>query len=141
MPNNPGDWEPTKPGSERKNIIVPGLAAEIDQAFANCQHNLLHAGGKGFEQVYRVVTYSTDIGSAMEHVVRNLEKWMPEHKAVVSNSGSSFKCPPNYLQFLFYVLWFTPPISQRGNHTPKTFLDRIILIPLCCSGLCWALKS
>ena len=34
-----------------------------------------------------MVTYSTDIGSAHEHIVRNLRKWMPGHKAIWTSLG------------------------------------------------------
>lgn len=63
------------------------MAEEIDQAFANCEHNLKHAGGQGFSQVYKVVTYSTDIQSQNEHIVRNLRKWMPGHAAIWTELG------------------------------------------------------
>ena len=60
---------------------------EIDQAFENCDYNLKHAGGKGWSQVYRIVTYSTDIGAHHERVVENLRKWMPDHYAVWTELG------------------------------------------------------
>jgi enamine deaminase RidA (YjgF/YER057c/UK114 family) len=49
--------------------------------------NLKHAGGKGFSQVYKVVTYSTDIKSQHEHIIRNLRKWMPDHRAIWTELG------------------------------------------------------
>jgi len=51
----------------------------------------------------------------------------------VSNSGSLFMYPQS-LSVSSDVLRFTPPISQRGNNTPETFLNRKLLTPLCCSG-------
>jgi enamine deaminase RidA (YjgF/YER057c/UK114 family) len=53
-----------------ENVIVPGgIGNEIDQAFANVDFNLKHAGGKGIGQVYKVVTYSIDIREQHEHIV------------------------------------------------------------------------
>ena len=63
------------------------LFAEIDQAFENCDYNLKHAGGKGWSQVFRVVTYSTDIPSQHERIVYNLKKWMPNHQAIWTELG------------------------------------------------------
>ena len=40
--------------------------------------NLRHAGGQGWSQVYRVVTYSTDLRATHDAVVRNLRRWMPD---------------------------------------------------------------
>src|SRR3954467_4589057 len=58
-----GGWVGEKKEVDFANFIKPNLADEIDQAFANCDYNLRHAGGKGFSQVYKVVTYCTDIKS------------------------------------------------------------------------------
>lgn len=59
----------------------------MDQAFANCDSNLRHAGGKGFSQVYRVVTYTTDMDAAHESIVKNLRKWMPDHRPIWTELG------------------------------------------------------
>jgi enamine deaminase RidA (YjgF/YER057c/UK114 family) len=69
------------------SIFPANIGDEIDTAFSNADHNLKHAGGKGWSQVYRVVTYSTDIPSQHEHMVRNLRKWMPDHHAVWTELG------------------------------------------------------
>lgn len=60
---------------------------EIDQAFSNVDYNLKNAGGKGWEQVYKVVTYSTDIRPQHHRIVENLRKWMPNHTAVWTEVG------------------------------------------------------
>lgn len=60
-------------------MITEHLEREIDQAFQNVDFVLKDAGGKGWSQVYRVVTYSTDIDSQHEFIVKNLKKWMPQH--------------------------------------------------------------
>jgi enamine deaminase RidA (YjgF/YER057c/UK114 family) len=64
-----GGWIAQNAEVDVDNVIVPGLSNEIDQAFSNVEFNLKHAGGKGFSQVYKVVTYSTDIKAQSEHIV------------------------------------------------------------------------
>ena len=62
--------------------------AEIDQAFLTVDHNLKHAGGKGWSQVFRVNLYYTD-GSpqALGRVAENMKKWMPNHKPILTGIG------------------------------------------------------
>lgn len=67
-----GGWDRTT------GAISADLDAEVDQAFANVDANLRHAGGRGWPQVYRVATYSTDIRGTHDAVVRNLRRWMPD---------------------------------------------------------------
>lgn len=55
------------------------LEEEVNQAFENVAANLKHAGGKGWPQVYRVVTYSTDMKATFDFMVANLRKHMPGH--------------------------------------------------------------
>ena len=62
--------------------IPEDINAEIDLAFANVEHNLKDAGGKGWSQVYKVVTYSTDVPSQQQRMVENAKKWMPDHAPV-----------------------------------------------------------
>ena len=71
-----GGWDRTT------GAISADLNEEVDQAFANAEANLRHAGGRGWSQVYRVVTYSTDIRATHDAVVRNLRRWMPDNKPV-----------------------------------------------------------
>jgi hypothetical protein len=68
-------------------VIVPNLKDEIDQAFENIEYNLKDAGGKGFSQVYKIVTYSTDMRAQHEHIVRNLKKWFPDHSPIWTELG------------------------------------------------------
>jgi enamine deaminase RidA (YjgF/YER057c/UK114 family) len=75
-----GGWDPNQDLSHGLQIHGD-LETEINQAFANCELNLKNAGGKGWSQVYRVTTYSTDVKSQFEIMVANLKKWMPDHKA------------------------------------------------------------
>lgn len=82
-----GGWDPATNSIDIDNpatFVKSDLAEEIDQAFANCDLNLKHAGGQGWSQVYRIVTYSTNTKLSFEHIVRNLKKWMPDHKPIVS---------------------------------------------------------
>ena len=60
---------------------------EIDQAFENVDYTLKHAGGKGWSQVYRVVTYSIDIKAQNDRIVENFRKWMPNHCPVWTEIG------------------------------------------------------
>lgn len=82
-----GGWEAKKTELDFDNIIPADLSKEIDQAFENCDFNLKHAGGKGWETVYKVVTYTTDLPAAHEHVVRNLKKWMPNQRPIWTELG------------------------------------------------------
>lgn len=63
------------------------MLEEIDQAFENVDYNLKHAGGKGWSQVYRVVTYSIDIAPQHERIIENFRKWMPDHCPVWTELG------------------------------------------------------
>ncbi|KAI0385975.1 YjgF-like protein [Hypomontagnella monticulosa] len=67
--------------------IKENLLEEVDQAFENVDHTLKHAGGKGWSQVYRVVTYCTDIKTVHERIVQNFRKWMPDHQPTWTEIG------------------------------------------------------
>lgn len=52
---------------------------EIDQAFANVDMNLKHAGGKGWEQVYRLYSFHTEISPEVSQIMaENLKKYCPQ---------------------------------------------------------------
>lgn len=68
-------------------MIPKDINKEVDQAFENCDINLKHAGGLGWSQVYRIVTYCTDISAVDERIRYNLKKWMPNHQAVWTELG------------------------------------------------------
>lgn len=56
---------------------------QIDQAFANVEHNLKDAGGEGWNQVFRVNSYHVPINDeALAAMVRNFEKYMPGHQPI-----------------------------------------------------------
>ncbi|RSH90284.1 hypothetical protein EHS25_001618 [Saitozyma podzolica] len=71
-----GGWDPSKSSATCPREIN----AQIDQAFENVDLALKTAGGKGWEQVYKVRSYHVPInGEALEAMVRNFKKWMPNH--------------------------------------------------------------
>jgi enamine deaminase RidA (YjgF/YER057c/UK114 family) len=82
-----GGWEPNPEKIDFSNLIKPDLMDEIDQAFANVDHALKDAGGKGWEQVYKIVSYHTDIESQHARVAENSKKWMPNHTPVWTEIG------------------------------------------------------
>ncbi|CAI7647180.1 unnamed protein product [Penicillium glandicola] len=72
-----GGWDP------QTFVIHREINAQIDQAFANVDLNLRYAGGKGWEQVFRVNSYHVPINDeALEAMVRNFKKWMPNHQPI-----------------------------------------------------------
>ncbi|KAK2049059.1 endoribonuclease L-PSP [Colletotrichum somersetense] len=61
------------------------INVQIDQAFANVDLNFKDAGGKGWERVYRVNSYHVPMNNeALGAMVRNFNKWMPNHKPIWS---------------------------------------------------------
>lgn len=77
-----GGWNP------ETSVIYEDVDDEIDQAFANVDHTLKHAGGKGWCQVYRVNLYLTEINEKLVGAsVRNLKKWMPDHQPILTCIG------------------------------------------------------
>ena len=64
------------------------IATEIEQAFANVQLTLEHAGGKGWAQVFRITSYHTDMTQEMLGIMaRCAKKWMPDHKPIWTAVG------------------------------------------------------
>lgn len=85
-----GGWDPAQPNIETEGILFPtDVADEVDQAFRNVDMNLRFAGGKGWSQVYKVLTLSTSIPEQHEAIVRNLKAWMPDHAATWTEAGIS----------------------------------------------------
>lgn len=57
--------------------IPTDINEQIDQAFFNVDHVLKDAGGKGWPQVFKVVSYHLPLNNeAMEAMTRNFKKWM-----------------------------------------------------------------
>ncbi len=74
-------------GWDRATVEIPSdLGQEMDQAFANVEHALQQAGGKGWEQVYKVRCYFLSMEVA-EHLVRNLRIYCPNHQPLLTGIG------------------------------------------------------
>ncbi|KAK3721081.1 hypothetical protein LTR37_003371 [Vermiconidia calcicola] len=72
-----GGWNP------ETKVIHREINAQIDQAFANVDLTLKDAGGKGWSQVFRVNSYHIPLNDeALEAMVRNFKKWMPDHQPI-----------------------------------------------------------
>ncbi|KAE8390389.1 hypothetical protein ETB97_010333 [Aspergillus alliaceus] len=72
-----GGWDPNT------GVFYKEINAQIDQAFANVDLALKTAGGKGWEQVYRVNSYHVPINNeALVAMVRNFRKWVPDHEPI-----------------------------------------------------------
>ncbi|KAK1144766.1 hypothetical protein N8T08_004777 [Aspergillus melleus] len=72
-----GGWDPTT------GVFHKEINAQIDQAFANVELNLKHAGGKGWSQVFRVNSYHVPINNeALDAMVRNFKRYMPDHQPI-----------------------------------------------------------
>jgi enamine deaminase RidA (YjgF/YER057c/UK114 family) len=72
-----GGWDP------KTGVIHREINAQIDQAFANVELNLKDAGGKGWEQVFRVNSYHVPINNeALDAMVRNFKRYMPNHQPI-----------------------------------------------------------
>ncbi len=70
-----GGWDPITGAFEKE------INAQIDLAFANVEMALKDAGGKGWSQVFRVNSYHLPLNTeAMDAMVRNLRKYMPDHQ-------------------------------------------------------------
>ncbi|KAE8153634.1 L-PSP endoribonuclease family protein [Aspergillus avenaceus] len=79
-----GGWNP------QTGVIHKEINAQIDQAFANVELNLKDAGGKGWEQVFRVNSYHVPINNeALDAMVRNFKKYMPNHEPIWTCVGVS----------------------------------------------------
>lgn len=73
---NLGGWYPELTS---EGISFPKtLKEEIEQAFANVDMNLKNAGGKGWEQVYRVYSFHTEITPEVSQIMaENYRKYAP----------------------------------------------------------------
>lgn len=64
------------------------INAQIDQAFETVDVNLRDAGGKGWEQVFRVNSYHLPLNDeALKAMTRNFQKWMPNHRPIWTAVG------------------------------------------------------
>lgn len=84
--DNQGGWYPEK----GVRSIPREINAQIDQAFKNVDLALKTAGGKGWNQVYRVNSYHVPLNNeANEAMVRNFRKYCPDHQPLYTCVGVS----------------------------------------------------
>ncbi|PGH32342.1 hypothetical protein GX50_04879 [[Emmonsia] crescens] len=64
-------------GRDRITEKIPtNIGEQVDQAFANVEHAMKQAGGKGWEQAYKVCCYIVPLDQTVgNHVIRNLRKY------------------------------------------------------------------
>lgn len=86
-PNNQiktGGWD------HATGVFHREINAQIDQAVANVELNLKDAGGKGWEQVFRVNSYHAPLNNeALEAMVRNFKRYTPDHQPLWTVVGAS----------------------------------------------------
>ncbi|GAA6020725.1 hypothetical protein JCM10207_002001 [Rhodosporidiobolus poonsookiae] len=79
-----GGWNPDNGSFDG----LKEINAQIDQAFKNVELALKNAGGKGWEEVYRVNSYHVPINDeASAAMTRNFLQYMPNHKPVWTAVG------------------------------------------------------
>ena len=78
--------KPTLGGWDRQTEAIPtDFEAQIAQAFENVEHTLQHAGGKGWEEVYSVRTYTLEIDEeAIGLLAKYLKKYCPNHQPLLT---------------------------------------------------------
>ena len=97
-----GGWDPITGDFDED------INKQIDQAFKNVQLNLIDAGGKGWEQVYRIVSYHIPLDDvALDAMVRNLKQWCPNHEPI----------------------WTVLGVSQLGERSMKVEIDAFAHVP------------
>lgn len=110
-----GGWNPQADNIDFENLVPEDIAAQVDQAFANCDVNLRHAGGgRELGQAYKVVTYATDVAAAHEHIVRNLRRWMPENPPMWTELGVAALGAPG-MKFEIDVEAYDPEGAPRRS--------------------------
>ena len=56
------------------------ISKEVDQAFDNVEHAIKHAGGKGWDQVYKTRIYITvPLDDIAEPIIRNMKERCKNH--------------------------------------------------------------
>lgn len=79
---NKGGWNP------EDGVVYKDINQQIDQAFANVELALKDAQGKGWGQVFKVISYHLPLNEeALEAMLRNFKKYMPDHKPIWSCVG------------------------------------------------------
>ena len=82
---SPGGWNPDT------GELIKDLGKQVDQAFSNVDLALRKAGGKGWEQVYKIRAFVAPgmHGEVLEAFLRNLKKWCPDHEPASTAVGVS----------------------------------------------------
>jgi len=77
-----GGWNP------EDGVVYKDINQQIDQAFANVELALKDAQGKGWSQVFKVISYHLPLNEeALEAMLRNFKRYMPDHKPIWSCVG------------------------------------------------------
>ncbi|KAF2839934.1 L-PSP endoribonuclease family protein [Patellaria atrata CBS 101060] len=77
-----GSWDPIT------GDMKTDLDEEIDQAFDNVNLALKDAGGKGWNQVFRINSYHTDMSyDALMHMIKNIRERMPDYQPLWTTVG------------------------------------------------------
>lgn len=85
-----GGWDP------KTGEVPDDLGQELENIFSNIELNLRDAGGKGWEQVFKVRLFTTSL--AEEHVgkfVALLSKYTPNHAPLLTGVAVSGLAAPN----------------------------------------------
>ncbi|KAM0418741.1 hypothetical protein ACHAPT_012339 [Fusarium lateritium] len=80
-----GGWTPTETGAPN---FSDSVEEQIDEAFVKVDTALKFAGGKGWDQVFRVNSYHLSITPEVTaRMGQNFKKWMPNHKPIWTQIG------------------------------------------------------
>jgi enamine deaminase RidA (YjgF/YER057c/UK114 family) len=72
-----GGWDP------ETGVFPDTVREQIEQAFKNVELALKDAGGKGWEQVYRINSYHVPLDEeAIAIMAEQMKKWMPSHQPI-----------------------------------------------------------
>ena len=65
--------------------ISPNVSTQVEKAFDNVEHALQKAGGKGWEQVYKVrIYFAPNWEEAMGKTIELLRKYCPNHQPLLT---------------------------------------------------------
>lgn len=76
-------------GWDRTTEVIPeDFEAQVAQAFENVNFTLKDAGGKGWDEVYSVRTYTHVLDEeAIKVLAKYLKKWCPNHQPLLTGVG------------------------------------------------------
>nr|POE56454.1 hypothetical protein CFP56_33426 [Quercus suber] len=68
--------------------VLSDAEEEMNRAFDNLNHTLIHAGGKGIASVFKLVIYYAPYSDEwLKITVENLKRWFPNHRPVLTAIG------------------------------------------------------